>query len=384
MQAMVLLHEDQVDGRCAPGEALTIDRHRTHPRQIIFYCIAIPIRIGPWLCLVTPRGSRMKDHLTIDDLDLEGKTVIYRVDINCPLQESTLELANDNRIREILPTLKDMLARKAKVVILAHQSRPGEWDYTPLERHAKRTSELLGQEVRYVDDLYGDEAKRAIAAMGPGTAIMLRNVRDEPGELDKSPMDVHAQSKMVKELASVADVYVSDAFGAAHRSQCSLVGFQALLPSAAGRLMQKELEALHAVFDSPSHPCVFVLGGSKFSDAIKVVDRVLTKGIADKVLLVGLAGNAFLKAKGFDLGKRSEEILMKEFTEENLHSAKVLLDMYSERIFLPTDVALDDNGKRKDVRVSELPSVNDWASCPGRTGAGSPAVMGGGGFTSCF
>jgi len=298
----------------------------------------------------------MKDHLTIDDLDLEGKTVIYRVDINCPLQESTLELANDNRIREILPTLKEMLARKAKVVILAHQSRPGEWDYTPLERHAKRTSELLGQEVRYVDDLYGDEDKRAISAMRPGTVIMLKNVRDEPGELDKSPMEVHARSNMVKELSSVADVYVSDAFGAAHRSQCSLVGFQALLPSAAGRLMQKELEALHAVFDSPSHPCVFVLGGSKFSDAIKVVDRVLTKGIADKVLLVGLAGNAFLKASGSDLGKRSEEILMKEFTEENLHSANVLLEMYSERIFLPTDVALDDNGKRKDVQVSELPS----------------------------
>lgn len=298
----------------------------------------------------------MKDHLTIDDLDLEGKTVIYRVDINCPLQESTLELANDNRIREILPTLKDMLARKAKVVILAHQSRPGEWDYIPLEKHARRTSELLGQEVRYVDDLYGDVAKKAIASMEPGSVIMLKNVRDEPGELDKSPMDVHARSDLVRELSSVADVYVSDAFGAAHRSQCSLVGFQAVMPSAAGRLMQKELEALHAVFDSPSHPCVFVLGGSKFSDAIKVVDRVLTKGIADKVLLVGLAGNAFLKAKGIDLGKKSEDILMKEFTEENLRSAKVLLDMYSERIFLPTDVALDANGARKDIAVSELPS----------------------------
>jgi phosphoglycerate kinase len=300
----------------------------------------------------------MKDHLTIDDLDLEGRTVIYRVDINCPLTKETLEIANDNRIREILPTLKDMLARNAKVVILAHQSRPGDWDYIPLEQHARRTSELLGKTVIYVDDVCGEEAKKAISEMRPGEVIMLRNVRDQPGEMDKASMDVHARSKMVMELAPLADVYVSDAFGAAHRPQCSLIGFQALLPSAAGRLMQKELEALGQVFDAPSHPCIFVLGGSKFSDAIKVVDRVLGMNIADKVLLVGLAGNAFLKAQGCALGAKSEDILLKEFTEENLHAARVLMEMYGERIELPVDVALDVDGTRKDVPLKELPSVH--------------------------
>ncbi len=298
----------------------------------------------------------MKDHFTIDDLDIEGKTVIYRVDINCPLNKDTLELASDNRIREILPTLRELLNGGAKVIIIAHQSRPGEWDYIPLERHARRTSELLGVEVPYIDDIYGEKAKKAISHMRPGEAIMLRNVRDEPGEMDKAKMEQHARSDMVRELSSLADIYISDAFGAAHRSQCSLVGFQAVLPSAAGRLMEKELEALEKVIDSPSHPCVFILGGSKFTDAIKVVDRVLRENIADKVLLVGLAGNAFLKAKGVDLGRKSEEILMEEFTEENLSSAKVLLDRYPDRIELPVDVALDEGGARKDVPLSALPS----------------------------
>jgi phosphoglycerate kinase len=298
----------------------------------------------------------MKDHFNIDDLDMEGKTVIYRVDINSPLQEDTLELASDSRIREILPTLRELLERGAKVVILAHQSRPGKWDYIPLECHARRTSELLGVEVLYVDDLYGEKARKAISCMMPGQAIMLRNVRDEEGEMDKMGMEEHARSKMVQELSALADLYVTDAFGAAHRSQCSLVGFQAVLPSAAGRLMERELKSLSQVFDSPSHPCVFVLGGAKFTDALRVVERVLKENIADSVLLVGLVGNAFLKAGGTVLGERNEEILMEEFSEDNILLAKKLLEMFGDRIELPVDVALDVDGVRKDVPVSALPS----------------------------
>ncbi len=298
----------------------------------------------------------MKDHFNLDDLEIEGKTVIYRVDINSPLQEGTLELASDDRIREMLPTLRELLTRGAKVIILAHQSRPGKWDYIPLECHARRTSELLGVEVPYVNDLYGEQAKKAISRMRPGEAIMLRNVRDEKGEMDKLSMEEHSRTKMVQELSALADVYVSDAFGAAHRTQCSLVGFQAILPSAAGRLMERELESLSKVFEAPSSPCVFVLGGSKFSDALKVVDRVLSANIADKVLLVGLAGNAFLKARGIALGQRNEDILRGEFTDENIHMAKVLLEKFGDRIETPVDVALDDGGVRKEVPLSSLPS----------------------------
>jgi phosphoglycerate kinase len=300
----------------------------------------------------------MKEFNTLDDFDLRGMTVILRVDINCPLHQETMQIGDDNRIKQILPTLRELVEKQAKVVIIAHQGRPGDWDYCGLDQHARLLSKYLGREVRYVDDLYGDEALDAIKAMSLGEAIMLKNVRELSCEQDKKSMDEHAQAEMVKRLASVADLYVSDAFGAAHRSHCSLVGFQAVLPSAAGRLMEKELNALSSVFDEPRRPCIFVLGGSKFSDSIKVIDRVLTKGVADFVILVGLSANAFLKARGVDLGQDSEEILSREFTAENLEAAKRLLHEKGERILLPMDVAVDKEGTRVDLTIYDLP--NDY------------------------
>jgi phosphoglycerate kinase len=300
----------------------------------------------------------MKEFNTLDDFDLSGMTVILRVDINCPLRQETMTIGDDNRIKQIMPTLTELVEKKAKVVIIAHQGRPGDWDYCALDQHAQIITRYLGQEVRYVDDLYGDEALAAIRRMSPGQAIMLKNVRELSCEKDKKSMDEHSQEEMVRRLASVADIYVSDAFGAAHRSHCSLVGFQAVLPSAAGRLMERELNALSSVFEGPSRPCVFVLGGSKFSDSIKVIDRVLTKQIADFVILVGLSANAFLKARGVDLGQDSEEILSKEFTPENLEAAMKLIREKGERILLPLDVALDQDGVRLELLVGDLP--NDY------------------------
>lgn len=298
----------------------------------------------------------MKEFNTLDDFDLRGMTVILRVDINCPLRQGTMQIGDDNRIKQIMPTLRELVEKQAKVVIIAHQGRPGDWDYCSLDQHAHLLSRYLGKKVRYVDDLYGDEALDAIRSMSPGEALMLKNVRELSCEQDKKGMDEHAQEEMVQRLASVADLYVSDAFGAAHRSHCSLVGFQAVLPSAAGRLMEKELNALSSVFDEPRRPCIFVLGGSKFSDSIKVIDRVLTKKVADFVILVGLSANAFLKARGVDLGQDSEEILSKEFTPENLEAAKVLLHERGEHILLPLDVAVDQEGTRLDLMVDDLPN----------------------------
>lgn len=292
----------------------------------------------------------------MDDFDVSGKTVILRVDINCPLHQNTLDIEDDNRIKQIMPTLRELHEKKAKVVIIAHQGRPGDWDFCSLDKHAKLLSKHLGKEVRYVDDLYGETALHAIRTMHPGDVIVLKNVREVACEQDKRSMEEHGQSEMVQKLSQVSDLYVSDAFGAAHRAQCSLIGFQAVMPSAAGRLMEKELTALGTVFDDPSRPCVFVLGGSKFSDSIKVIDRVLTKGIANFVILVGLSANAFLKARGVDLGQDSEEILEKEFTPDNLLAAKKLIMEKGERILLPFDVAVDEEGRRLDLLVGDLPN----------------------------
>lgn len=300
----------------------------------------------------------MKEFCTLDDFELSGKTVILRVDINCPLNQETLSIEDDNRIKQIMPTLKELNQKNAKVVVIAHQGRQGDWDFCSLDKHAKILSKHLGKEVRYVDDLYGDVAISAIKAMRPGDVIVLKNVRELSCESDKGSMEQHASTELVQKLAGVADLYVSDAFGAAHRAQCSLIGFQAVMPSAAGRLMEKELTALGTVFDDPARPCVFVLGGSKFSDSIKVIDRVLSKGIADKVILVGLSANAFLKAKGVNLGQDSEEILAKEFTPENLEAAKKLLAKRADHILLPVDVAVDEEGKRRDLTLDLLP--NDY------------------------
>jgi phosphoglycerate kinase len=300
----------------------------------------------------------MKEFNTLDDFDLNGKTVILRADINCPLNQGSLEIEDDNRIKQIMPTLRELVDKGSKVVIIAHQGRRGDWDFCSLEQHAKILSKHLGREVKYIDDLHGDRAVEAIKKMAPKDVIVLKNVRELSCEQEKKPMEEHAKEDFVKKLASVADLYVSDAFGAAHRAQCSLIGFQAIMPSAAGRLMEKELTALGTVFNDPKRPCVFVLGGAKFSDSIKVIDRVLTKGIADQVILVGLSANAFLKARGVDLGQDSEEILMKEFTPENLEAAKKLLREKGGRILLPMDVGVDVEGTRKDVLIGDLP--NDY------------------------
>lgn len=297
----------------------------------------------------------MKEFNTLDDFNFENKTVLLRVDINCPLAHETLEIEDDNRIRQIIPTVRELLDNGAKVVILAHQGRPGDWDFCRLDKHAEHLSKYLGRQVKYVDDIVGETATSEIRGLTPGNAILLKNVRELPYELEKKSMDEHAQCELVTVLAPLADFYVNDAFAAAHRSQCSLVGFPKVLPSAVGRLMEKELTALQSVFDDPAHPSVFILGGAKFGDSIKVIERVLKSGTADWVILVGLSANAFLTARGVTLGEPSTKILESELTPETLEAAKKLFKERGDRILLPFDVAVEINGQRRDMMVGDLP-----------------------------
>lgn len=298
----------------------------------------------------------MKDFHTLEDFNFKDKTVLLRVDINCPLNKETLEIINDARIRAVVPTVRELMGKKAKVVILAHQSRKGKWDFIPLEQHAKRLARNINSPVKYVDDVMGEDAKKAIRELGSGEALLLGNVRGIDSETAKLDMFGHAEGELVKELAPLIDYYVCDAFGAAHRSQCSLVGFPIKVPSASGRLMAKEVFALKAIFDEPRRPSVFILGGAKFGDASEMIDHVLGTNMADSVILVGLAGNAFLYARGIDLGEASLEILKEELTPENLQAAKDIMSKYGQRILLPTDVAVERDGKRVSVLIGDLPS----------------------------
>ena len=297
----------------------------------------------------------MKDFHTLEDFNFKDKTVLLRVDINCPLNKETFEIINDARIRRIIPTVRELMGKRAKVVILAHQSRKGKWDFIPLEQHAKRLARNLNSQVKYVNDVMGDEAKKAIKELQPGEVLLLGNVRELDSETAKLDMFGHSEGELVNALVPLIDYYVCDAFGAAHRSQCSLVGFPIKVPSASGRLMAKEIFALKAIFDEPRRPSVFILGGAKFGDASEMIDHVLGTGMADTVMLVGLAGNAFLLARGIELGEASTEILKEELTPENLQAAKDIMSKYGQRVLLPMDVAVERDGKRVSVLVGDLP-----------------------------
>ena len=305
----------------------------------------------------TGKGENTKDFNTLEDFNFKDRTVLLRVDINCPLDRKNLRILNDARIRSIVPTVRELMGKRAKVVILAHQSRKGAWDFIGMEQHAALLSKSLNAPVKFVDDILGDEAKRAISGMDPGSAILLGNVRELGCESVSADMLEHSEAELVARLAPLIDYYVCDAFGASHRSQCSLVGFQAKVPSASGRLMAREIYALKTILGKPKQPSVFILGGAKFGDVPHMIDRVLTNGTADTVIVVGLAGNAFLLARGVDIGEASSKVLADELTEENFQAARDILAKHGQKILLPVDVAVERGGKRVCVSTGDMPTA---------------------------
>ena len=298
----------------------------------------------------------MKEYNTLDDFNVENKTVLLRVDFNLPLDKTTLDILDTTRIERALPTIKELIKKKAKTVILAHQGRQGDWDFTDLRKHAKALEKLLGKKVKFVDDVYKEKAKKEIKNLKNGEVLLLDNVRKFNGETEKKTAEEHAQSELVQNLYPLADLFVNDAFAAAHRKQCSLIGFTEVLPSCAGRLMEKELTTLSEIMEHPKKPSVFLFGGAKFSDVIVTIDRLLQNKTADKILLTGLPANAFLKAKGVDLGDKNEEMLSKEGTPESYTEITKLLTKYKDNIYLPSDFAQQQNKDRTEIDISELPS----------------------------
>jgi len=298
----------------------------------------------------------MKEYNTLDDFELENKTVLLRVDFNMPLDKNTLDILDTTRIKRALPTIKELVEKHAKTVILAHQGRPESWDFISLEKHAKALKNLLGKEVKYIDDVYGEEAQDAIKNLQNSKVLLLGNVRKISGETEKKSAEEHAQSELVQNLYPLVDLFVNDAFAAAHRPQCSLIGFTAVLPSCAGRLMEKELTTLGEIIVNPEKPSVFLFGGAKFSDVIKTIERLLEDKTADKIILTGLPANAFLKAEGVNLGSNNEEMLAKEGTPENYEEIKKLIEKYKDNIYLPSDFAQQTNTERSEIDVSELPT----------------------------
>lgn len=297
----------------------------------------------------------MSSFKTLDDFDVRGKRVLVRVDINSPLDRHTLALKDHSKIASSVPTLKELSDKGAKVVILAHQGRKGHWDYCELDKHAEVLSSLLARPVKYVDDLLGSDAKRAISSLKDGELLLLKNVRCFDGEDKKLTPEHHAKGKLVSELAGLFDMFVNDAFASAHRSHASLVGFAAVLPSAAGRLMEKEIKSLSKIVERPKRPCVIVFGGTKFVDSIPIVQHLLESGIADKIILGGLVGLAYAASVGKNIGQPNLKTLEHELTPEHIRSAKELMERFGDRIHLPLDLALDSAGERIEKEIDHDP-----------------------------
>ena len=295
--------------------------------------------------------------LTLDDVSLEGRTVLVRVDFNSPIDTETKKILDQTRIRaHAETTIKELIQKGAKVVIFAHQGRPGEPDFIPLKQHAEVLGKILNKPVNYVNDVFGGKAQKAIRELKSGEVLVLENVRTFTDERKNGTPEEHAKTEMVEKLAPLADLFVNDAFASAHRAHVSVVGFTAVLPSVAGRIMERELKSLSRVLENPEKPCVFILGGAKADDCLEISKYVLDKCIADYVLTGGVAGQVFLVARGFDLGKPNMDFLERKELLGFVPGIKELMQRYPDKIKVPLDVAVEVGGKREEISVDELPT----------------------------
>lgn len=300
---------------------------------------------------------------TLDDLHLSGKTVLCRVDINQPVDRASGTLKSINRIRACVPTVRELSDKGAKVVLMAHQGSDIEYkNYYTTKPHAAVLSELLGREVKWIDDVCGPAAREAIRALKDGEILLLDNVRfvAEEQTLFETKLrlthEQQARTLLVEKLAPLADCYVCDAFAAAHRDQPSLCGFEQVLPSAMGRLFEQEFCTVSQVMEAPERPCVFVLGGAKISDAFLMMQTVLSRGVADHIVTGGLVGNIFLTALGEQIGQGSLDFILKSNYGEYIDRARELYAQYADKIVLPKDLSWVENGGRKEALLGSVPA----------------------------
>ena len=280
---------------------------------------------------------------TVKDIDLKGKRVFMRVDFNVPMQDG--KVTDDKRIRAALPTIKYVLDQGASVLLASHLGRPkgGPDPEFSLRPAAEVLSSLLGSPVKMAPDCVGPQVEAMANALGPGEVIMLENTRFHAGE-EKNDLD------LARQMASLADVYVDDAFGSAHRAHASTEGIARFLPAVAGLLMEQELEYLGQAVANPEHPYVAILGGAKISDKILVVKTLLTK--SDKLIIGGGMANTFLAAQGLNMQDSLVE-------EASIGTAKDILQHSSEKLILPVDAIIADkfaeDANTQTIDVDKIP-----------------------------
>ncbi len=286
---------------------------------------------------------------TIMDVDVAGKKILLRCDFNVPQDKATGEITSDKRIVAALPTIRYLLDKGAAVIACSHLGKPkGEWkEKLSLAPVAKRLSELLGQEVIFAKDIVGEDAKAKAAALKGGEIMLLENLRFDIREEKNDP-------SFAKELASMAELYVSDAFGTVHRAHASTAGVAAFLPAVSGLLVAKELEIMGGALENPKRPFVAVLGGAKVSDKIGVINNLLEK--ADTIIIGGGMAYTFAKAQGGEIGKSLCESDKLDYALEMIEKAK----KNGVKLLLPTDTVAADSfsndAKRMVVSTMNIPA----------------------------
>lgn len=284
----------------------------------------------------------------IKDLELENKKVIIRCDFNVPIKEG--KIIDDTRIVSSLPTIKYCLEKKAKVILMSHLGRikePSDLEKNTLAPVATRLSELLNKKVQFIPETRGELLESTISNMKSQEIVLIQNTRYEDLNGKKESSN---DEELGKYWASLGDVFINDAFGTAHRAHASNVGIATHLPSAAGFLIEKEINAL-SLLNDPEHPFIVILGGAKVSDKIGVIANLVTK--ADKILIGGGMSFTFLKAAGYEIGKSLVD-------EENIQFCTNIMKEYSDKIILPVDAAVTTKfSNEEDYKVKDIESISN-------------------------
>jgi phosphoglycerate kinase len=281
---------------------------------------------------------------SVRDIDVEGKKVLVRVDFNVPIKEGVVQ--DDTRVRAALPTIQYLLEHDAAVILFSHLGRPkgGPDPKYSMKPVADYLAILTGKPVAFAADCVGEPAEHAAAALNPGGVLVLENTRFHPEE-EKNDL------VLAKKMAALADIYVNDAFGSAHRAHSSTEGVARFLPAVAGFLMEKEIEYLGKAIDDPKRPFVAILGGAKVSDKINVIKNLLTK--ADTILIGGGMANTFFKAQGYPMGKSLVE-------DEVLELAKELVTLGGTKLRLPVDVVIAEKMEEgAETRIQSVGPIPD-------------------------
>ena len=291
----------------------------------------------------------------MDNYDFKGKVTLLRIDVNVRV-DGKGKIKDHLRFREHAKTIRELSDKKAKVVVISHQGRPGQGDFIDLRQHAKMLSKHSGKSVAFVPDIIGPKAVKAITGMKQGDVIMLDNIRKHPDEnIERTSAD-HMKSSLIQTLAYYGNIFVLDALSVSHRSHATVVGFYNIIPCVAGRVMQGDLAHLEEIRRHAVPPNIFVLGGGKPEDCLEIMEHMLPKGEMDNVLTCGSLGELFLMVQGHELGKKTVDKHMQNGWLEFYDRTKALHQRYGSKITTPVDLAVSVRGKRKEISLTELPA----------------------------